>query len=135
MNEAPRRNVTVVDYSPDVLTLLGDVLRSDGFKVSLLDGATTFMAIVDSQPDVLVIDWRLGTGSLNGGDIIREARSNHALRAVPIIVCSAALDELEAVADELAQVPQLYILNKPFSLEELEACVGQALNTNVRAVG
>jgi hypothetical protein len=52
---------------------------------------------------------------------------------VPIIVCSAATNEVTAHDDELANTPQVFILAKPFSLEELEAVVQRALGDPVDA--
>jgi two-component system, OmpR family, response regulator MtrA len=127
MAGALRPRVTVLDDSPELAELLGDVLRSDGLDVSLLDGETNLQDIEDSAPDLLVLDWRLAASELTGLDIIRQARSQPALRAVPIIVCSAALDEVAAHADELEVTPRVSVLPKPFSLEELEASVQQAL--------
>ncbi len=118
---AMRRRVTVVDDSPELLALLGDVLGLDGLDVSLLDGATTLDVINQSAPDLLVVDWRFTADRLTGLEIIRQARSHPALRGVPIVVCSAA-------PEELRRMPQLSILDKPFSLEELETCVSQALS-------
>ena len=127
--EPQRRRVTVIEDSPGLLELLGDVLRFDGLDVSLLDGETTLDDIQASQPELLVIDWRLSTNDLTGLDIIRHARSEPALRDVPIIVCSGAPDEVGAHEDELAGTPQVSMLPKPFSLDELEASVRQALSS------
>ena len=51
----PRR-VTVIEDSPALLELLGDVLRFDGLDVSLLDGGTTLDDIQISEPDLLIMD-------------------------------------------------------------------------------
>lgn len=125
---ARRRRVTVVDDSPDIRDLLGDVLGHAGLDVSLLEGATTIDAISQSAPDLLVVDWRFAAGGLTGLEIIRQARSHPALRGVPIVVCSAAPDEVREHDEELSRMPQLSTLNKPFSLEELETCVSEALD-------
>ena len=127
MAVALRPRVTVLDDSPELAELLRDVLRSDGLDVSLLEGQTSLQDIEDSAPDLLVLDWRLATSHLTGLDIIRQARSQPALRTVPIIVCSAALNEIAEHADELAVTPRVSLLPKPFSLEELETSVEQAL--------
>jgi hypothetical protein len=46
---------------------------------------------------------------------------------VPIIVCSAALEDIRKHEAELRAMPRLTILRKPFSLDELEASVTHAL--------
>ena len=126
-----RRRVTVVDDSPELLALFGDLLRFDGVEMSLLNGSTTLQDIEESIPDLLVIDLRLGGESLAGWDIIRLVRAHRELRNVPIIVCSAAIDEIGEHRDEFSRTPDLYLLPKPFSLDELESCVGKALGQRV----
>lgn len=134
MGTALRPRVTVLDDSPELSELLGEVLRSDGLDVSLLDGETNLQDIEDSAPDLLVIDWRLATSDLTGLGIIRQARSRLALRTVPVIVCSAAPDEVAAHADEFVG-SRVSLLPKPFSLEELELSVQQALGRPVGPTG
>jgi CheY-like chemotaxis protein len=122
----PRR-VTVVDDSPELLALMGDALRFDGAEIALLGSGATLVDIEASGPDLLVLDLRFGGDGLNGLDIIREARLHHRLRHVPIIVCSGAHDAIAAHGDELGRTSRLAVLPKPFSLEDLEACVEEAI--------
>jgi DNA-binding response OmpR family regulator len=128
-----QRRITVVDDSPELLGLFGDVLRVDGVELSLFNGATTVQDIEESVPDLLVMGLRLADDGLSGLDMIRLVRSHRRLRRVPIIVCSGALDQVRQHGDELSQVPDLFVLTKPFSLEELESCVGEALREDVGA--
>jgi CheY-like chemotaxis protein len=121
-----RRRVTVVDDSPELLALLGDVLRFDGVDVSLFDGGTTLHDIEESAPDLLVLDLRLASDGLTGMEMIRHVRSDQVLRDVPIVVCSAALDEVRVHEDELSRTPRVFVLAKPFSLDEFESCLGKA---------
>lgn len=125
--ERAQRRVTVVDDSPELLALFGDALRFDGVALTLFNGSATLTAIEESAPDLLVIDLRLGPGSLTGFEMVSLVRSHRQLRRVPIIVCSAALDEIRQHEDELTRMPALFVLPKPFSLEDLESCVGKAL--------
>jgi two-component system, OmpR family, response regulator len=121
-----RRRVTVVDDSPELLALLGDVLRFDGVDVSLFDGGTTLHDIDESAPDLLVLDLRLASDGLTGMQMIRHVRSDQVLRDVPIVVCSAALDEVREHEEELSRTPRVFVLPKPFSLDEFESCLGMA---------
>lgn len=121
-----RRRVTVVDDSPDLLALLGDVLRFDGVDVSLFDGGTTLHDIEESAPDLLVLDLRVAAGGLTGMDVIRHVRSDGALQDVPIVVCSGAPDEVRQHEEELSRTPRVMVLPKPFSLDEFESCIGEA---------
>jgi CheY-like chemotaxis protein len=130
---AGRRRVTVVDDSPELLALLGDVLRFDGVDVSLFDGGTTLQDIEESAPDLLVLDLRLASNGLTGMEVIRNVRSDRVLRDVPIVVCSAALDEVREHEEELHRTPRVYVLPKPFSLDEFESCLGEAFGQSIGA--
>jgi DNA-binding response OmpR family regulator len=121
------RRVTVVDDSPELLALLGDALRFEGVEASLLDGTTTLQSIEESDPDVLMIDLRLGSANLGGLDLIRLVRRHEAMQDIPIIVCSAAQEELREHGEELTELRDLLILRKPFSLGDLESTVDAAL--------
>lgn len=128
-----RRRVTVIDDSPELLALFGDLLRYGGVEISLFEQSATLLEIEASAPDLLVIDLRLGSERLAGLDLIRLVRAHRELRSVPIIVCSAALDEIAEHEAALRRTPNLFILPKPFSLEELEACVSNALGQQFEA--
>lgn len=120
------RRVTVVDDAVELLDVIGDVLREGGTEVVLLDRAATLREIEDSRPDLLIIDLRLGEDSLAGWDVIRLVRRHKSLRGVPIIVCSAAVDQIRAHGEDIASDRRTYPLPKPFSLDELEAVMRSA---------
>lgn len=123
-----QRRLTVVDDSPELLALFGEVFRSDGMEIMLFDGAVTIRDIEGSRPDLVVLDMRLGNDGVAGLELVRSLRAHRDLRNVPIIVCSAAMDTLVDHADELAGSPDVFVLSKPFSLDELESCVEEALS-------
>lgn len=131
MAKQPRR-ITVIDDSPELLGLFGDVLRADGVELSLLDESATIQDVAASAPGLLVIDLLLGDDGLSGMDMVRLVRSHRELREVPIIVCSAALHEIREHDEELSRTSAIFVLAKPFSLEELESRVREALDQRVR---
>ena len=77
-------------------------------------------AIVDEQPDVVVLD--LGLPDMDGGDLLRMLRG---VSAVPVVVATARDDEaeiirlLDAGADD-------YVV-KPYSADQMEARVRAVL--------
>ena len=121
------RRLTVIDDSPAMLELLGDVLRAEGTEIRLLGSDATLQDLEGPVPDLLMIDLRLGGERLRGLDLIRDVRSQPPLRCVPIVVCSASLDAIARHADELQAIPRLRVLPKPFTLDDLESCVEEAL--------
>lgn len=117
--------VTVVDDSPEIRAVLTDALARDGVEVTSLGGESSVEDIVASQPDLLVVDLRLGTDHLPGWEIIRHARFDARFRDLPVIVCSGALDQLRTYGGA-AVGARTYLLPKPFSLDDLEAVLAEA---------
>jgi CheY-like chemotaxis protein len=115
------RRVTVVNDSPDFLELMADLLHDASYPATLVDGdrdnATELIEV--SQPEILIIDLRLGTDQLKGMDILRWVRRHPDLSEVPTIICTADLFALERMADELRAMPRVTVLEKPFSVEQL----------------
>ena len=125
-----RRRVTVIDDSPQILELFRDAFDELGADVTVFDGVVSTRAIVGTEPDLLVVDLRLGTEGLPGWEIIRLARDDPALRDVPIVVCSAALDHVRQHEDEVEAIPGTYLLPKPFSVHDLDAVLRQAFGAD-----
>jgi two-component system, chemotaxis family, chemotaxis protein CheY len=119
--------ITVVDDSPEIRSLFADVLES-GTELTLLGSPVSHEDIERSHPDVLVIDLRLGTDDLPGWEIVRHLRSHPHLESLPIIVCSGALEQLGDRADVRAGSGPTYLLPKPFSVDDLEAVMSDALD-------
>jgi CheY-like chemotaxis protein len=122
---SPHR-ITVIDDSPEILEVLGDALRREGVDVTLLDERSSIDQIAASTPDVLMVDLRLGTDHLPGWQIIRHVRGHPGLLDVPIIVCSAALDQLRTYGGSAVD-QRTWLLPKPFSLTDLESVMAEAL--------
>jgi CheY-like chemotaxis protein len=122
---APR--VTVIDDHAEFLGLMRQLL-SGTYDVRTFTGHDISPDdILDSNPDLLVLDLRLDTRDLQGWDVVRLVRAHRHLRAIPIIVCSAdhaALRERSA-AMRAAKVASLA---KPFELEALEALIQRGLS-------
>lgn len=121
--EHPR--VTVVNDNPEFLQLMQDLLQDATWPATLIDGDRENAAdlIAGSNPDVLIMDLRMGSDRLTGLDVIREVRGRDALREVPVLLCTADRWGLEAVQDELNAMERIAVLPKPFSIDELYAAI------------
>lgn len=120
------RRITVIDDSPEMRDVLSDALRGESVQLTLMDAVTNIDEIAASDPEVLMVDLRLGTDHLPGWQVVRHVRSHPALLDVPVIVCSAALDQMRAYGGAAVDA-RTYLLPKPFSLVDLESVMGQAL--------
>jgi CheY-like chemotaxis protein len=121
--------ITVVNDTPEFLELMDEILgREAGFDVSPLHGEqVTIDEIANTQPDLLLVDLRLGGGNPTGWDIVLMARVDDRLREVPLIVCSADLQQLRQREEEMSAMADVHVLPKPFNLDVLEELVGRLL--------
>jgi CheY-like chemotaxis protein len=117
--------VTVVNDNPEFLELVHDILEGDRYDTTTIDGDRddALDAICASRPDLLMIDLRKGPQELHGWDIAQQVRREPELGGLPILVCSADVQALEAVADDLAATRHIATLTKPFHIDALIAAI------------
>ena len=115
--------ITVINDNPDFLELMGAILDDEsGYEVRLLDGDETGLEeLQETSPDLIIVDLLLGRAS--GWELIALARADATLREVPIIVCSADVNQLRERAEELADIGGVHMLKKPFAVDELTSLV------------
>jgi CheY-like chemotaxis protein len=120
---APR--VTVVNDNPEFLELVRDILEGDDYATTTIDGDLdgALERVIESRPDLVILDLRLGTDELHGWDIGQELRREPSFEALPMIICSADVLALQALADDLADTKQVRALTKPFTIAELNATI------------
>lgn len=130
--------VTVVDDDADVLDLFREILEEDGFTVvTFAEALSGIERIVRSRPSLLVVDLLLDPRreQLSGLQLVHAARSSEQLRSVPIIVCSADPQTLEAAWPDLMERGDVHQLSKPFNLATFERVVATALGRHQPGAG
>ena len=116
---APR--ILIVDDDPNLLVLLADQLRADGYEIATArDGDEALRRLRSQWPDLLIID--LMMPRMDGLTLAREIKAQADL---PIIVLSA-IDAGDSKADLLEEVAEDYI-TKPYHYPELRARVNRVL--------
>ena len=116
---APR--ILVVDDDPNLLVVLADQLRADGFEVSTArDGMEALRRLEHAWPDLLVIDMMMPR--MDGLTLAREVKDRADL---PIIVLTA-IDTGDNKADLLEEVAEDYV-TKPYHYPELRARINRVL--------
>ena len=117
-------SILVVEDEPAIQELIAVNLTRQGHEVRRAATADEALrSIVDSLPDVILLDWMLPDAP--GPSIARKLRSESRTRDVPIIMLTARADEEDKVAG-LASGADDYI-TKPFSPRELEARIQAVL--------
>ncbi len=120
MNKSP--SVLVVDDDPEMRELVLDVLRSEGYEVTVAqDGAEAVQAIRGRTFDVVLTDKNLPGPS--GLELLPELR-----RACPgaRIVMMTAYGDVPSYVEAFEKGAAEYLF-KPFRIEELNAAIQKAL--------
>ena len=117
-----RRRILLIEDEPGIRLALKDELEFEGFDVALAsDGPTGLAAIIESHPDLVVLDLMLP--GRNGFQICEEVR-RRGLRT-PIIVMTARTQEVDKVRG-LELGADDYV-TKPLSVAELVARIRAVL--------
>jgi two-component system alkaline phosphatase synthesis response regulator PhoP len=129
------RTILVVDDEPQIAQIARDYLDRAGFRVLVAsDGQQALRLVRSEQPSLIVLDLMLP--EIDGLDVTRTLRSDPATRAIPIIMLTARVDEMDRLIG-LELGADDYI-TKPFSPRELVARVRAVLRrteTNREDVG
>jgi DNA-binding response OmpR family regulator len=113
--------ILIVDDDPNLLVLLAEQLRSDGYETSTArDGDEALRRLRSSWPDLLIIDMMMAR--MDGLTLAREIKARADL---PIIVLSA-IDAGDSKADLLEEVAEDYV-TKPYHYPELRARINRVL--------
>ncbi len=116
---APR--ILIVDDDPNLLVLLAEQLRSDGFETQTArDGFEALRRLEAGWPDLLIVDMMMAR--MDGLTLAREIKARADL---PIIVLSA-IETADSKADLLEEFAEDYV-TKPYHYPELRARVLRVL--------
>jgi CheY-like chemotaxis protein len=116
----PKR-VTVVNDSPEFLQLMQDLLQDASYPATLIDGdrENAFELIKASQPEILIVDLRLGSEGLRGLELLKLVRQDAELKRVPTVICTADSWSVDGVREGIEAMEQVAVLTKPFAIADL----------------
>lgn len=113
-------NILIVDDIPANLKVLGDILKSDGFRVRPVPSGKLALQVIEKEkPDLILLDIMMP--EMDGYEVCRRIKANPAFSEIPIIFISA-LNETGDVVKALKAGGVDYI-TKPFQVEEVLARV------------
>lgn len=108
--------------------MIAAALEAEGY---IVDGsADAFLDIRHSGADLIILDLFLH-GETAGWQQLDILTIDPLTRAIPVIICSAALASLASARPKLALL-DVAVLEKPFDLEQLSAAVAAALASGPR---
>jgi CheY-like chemotaxis protein len=121
--------VTVVNDNPEFLDLVHDILEGDRYETVLIDGddPNALDLIRSSNPDLLMIDVRLGVEGDHGWEIAQEVRKEPQFTELPVLLCSADTVALEGLESRLAETRRVATLAKPFTIDQLVTILDELL--------
>lgn len=121
--------IAVVNDDRAFLTLMEELLREEGYDVVLLhEGSLAYDKIKSDQPSLAILDLRMEEPDA-GWKTIELLRLDPQTLEIPLIICSAALQEMR---DRRAWLEQHGVgaIVKPFDLEDLIAAIRNTLTTH-----
>ena len=120
------KSVVVVNDSPELLELAEILLQDEDFDVKVsLTGSKALELIRTTLPDVVILDVRLP--DVSGWDILQAMKLDPRTASIPVLVCSAAVQELRELEPRLATMG-VDVLIKPFAIDTLLAKVRALAN-------
>lgn len=123
-----RPHILIIDDDVSILELIGLVLEEEGgYRVTLSMSIFQDLTEVEClRPDMIILDLRLNNGE-NGWAFLERLNVHHALKDVPLLLCSATFIDPTFEGKEIA------ILQKPFGIDELLRCAQRGLSKNQMA--
>ena len=116
-----QQRILLVDDDPNLLALVAEQLRDDGFEVATArDGVEALRSLDRAWPDLLIVD--LMMPRIDGLTLAHRVKERADL---PVIVLSA-IDSGDSKASALEEVAEDYI-TKPFHYPELRARIHRVL--------
>ena len=119
---APAPRALVVEDDGELRAIVAEYLRGEGFVVDEAgDGGAALSGARESPPDVLLLAGQMP--AMNGAAVLAGLNESPTLKAIPVVVVSAAPD-----LPEMAERYEVRAtLVKPFDLDVLGAVVQQVL--------
>lgn len=112
--------ILVVDDDREIVRLVQGYLRQAGYEVlTAYDGESAVQTLRREQPDLLVLDLMLP--DVDGWDITRFVRGQSLLQAMPIIMLTARVDDMDKIIG--LELGADDYMTKPFNPRELVARV------------
>ena len=107
------KRILMLDDNPDILDVVKEALLYEKFEVNVTTGSANFLEAVKAyKPDLLILDYKLH--GPKGDEICRQVKKHSQLYDIPVIICSAYLNEGDSISCGCDAV-----ITKPFGLDEL----------------
>jgi DNA-binding response OmpR family regulator len=108
--------VLIAEDEPHIVESLSFVLQRSGYEVSsVFDGEAAMSRLRSDPPDMMILDVMLP--KLNGFEVLKQVKSDPALRSIPVIILTAkGQTQDRRMAEEIGVDG---FMTKPFSNREI----------------
>lgn len=118
--------ILVINDDQSILDLFSLLLEAEGYEV--ITSKVTYEDVKDIEglrPALIILDFKIGNHSL-GWTMLQKLKLYRPTKDIPLILCTAALNEVREQEETLRQkgIPLIY---KPFEIDELLQVVQQFL--------
>jgi len=125
-------HVLVMNDTQEIIDLLRELLEEEGYRVSTSLYVLNLDKVKTLAPDVIVLDLMF-EGHDNGWKFLTLARLDPEVAAIPLLLCTAAVQTVKPMEEHLASVGVSVVL-KPFDLNHLLWAINQALSAREAAL-
>ena len=117
-------HILIVDDNPENLRVLGTVLRSMNYRVTIAQSAINALKVIEKQkPDLILLDVMMP--EMNGFQFCETLKNNPKTQDIEVIFVTAAVAQsYELKGLELGAIDYIY---KPFSIPIIQAKITQHL--------
>lgn len=118
----------IVDDNEDMLNFLSSHFQTSYTIVTAVDGVDALNKLKEQEVALIISDWMMP--NMNGIDLCKAVRNNQLTSHIPFILLTAKTDT-EAKITSMNCGADAYI-EKPFSLQYLEACIKNLLELRLQ---
>lgn len=118
----------IVDDNEDMLNFLSSHFQTSYTIVTAVDGVDAINKLKEQEVALIISDWMMP--NMNGIDLCKAVRNNQLTSHIPFILLTAKTDT-EAKITSMNCGADAYI-EKPFSLQYLEACIKNLLELRLQ---
>jgi DNA-binding response OmpR family regulator len=127
--DGAQRHILAINNDPDVLALFRDLLEDENFRVSTQTYVDRDLTQITAlRPDLIVLDYMWANEDASWS-LLQMLRMEPATDSIPIILCTGAVREVEALEGHLAEMGVTVVL-KPFNIDQLVAAIRDRLGAD-----
>ena len=132
MDTSDRPLILVVNDDTAFLELMEQLLEDEGYEAQVLKSSKNALEhIKQRRPALVLLDVRINNEE-SGLLLLDLITLDPETRSIPVIIASANLQALAGREDELA-TKGIYVIAKPFDIDDLAALIRTALRRDKRA--